>query len=252
MRLYDAQVRLGDCLYGYSLRPADLLASMERCDIGRAVLCPARPRGYDLGPANDLVAQAVSAWPDRFVGFARVDPWRGEAAVRELDRAIQQLGFRGLFLDPWEEHFVITDPIVYPIVEAAAALRLPVMIAGGYPTFSHPSQIAALARRFPEVTFIATHAGQINISGLLLGDAQAMMRACPNVIAETSGVYREDFIEDCIAEFGPGRVLWGSGAPIFDQAFETLRARMAHVSDAVKQQVGWDNIARLVARSPVA
>jgi predicted TIM-barrel fold metal-dependent hydrolase len=120
------------------------------------------------------------------------------------------------------------------------------MVAGGYPQFSHPSQIAALARRHPSATLIATHGGQINISGLLIADALIMLRSAPNIIINTSGVYREDYIEDCVSEFGAQRVIFGSGSPVFDQAFETLRLHKAHLADEIKQQIGWDNIARLV------
>lgn len=251
LKLFDSQVHFGTSLFGYELQQQALLSQMDRLEIGRAVLCPSRPHDYQLGPANDGVAAAVASTPARFVGFARVDPWQGALAVEELTRCRQSLGLRGLYLDPWEDHFVISDPLVRPVVERAADLALPVMIAGGYPNFSHPSQIAALAVRYPRMTFIVTHAGQLNISGLLLGEAAAMFRACPNVIAQTSGVYREDFIEDCIAEFGADRLVFGSGAPVFDQAFETLRVHKAHVSDEVKQQIGWANLARVLGESDV-
>lgn len=246
MELFDSQVRFGESLFGYRLDRQTLLNQMDRLDIRRAVLCPVRPPAYHFAPANEAVAQAVAADPDRFVGFARIDPWQGEQARAELMRATRDLRLRGLFLDPWEDHFAISHPMVHPLIEQAEALHLPVMLAGGYPVVSHPSQIRAMAERFPNVTFITTHAGQLNISGLLLGEAADMMRACPNVVAQTSGVYREDFIEECVAEFGPSRVLFGSGAPIFDQAFETLRIHMAHLSDEVKREIGAETLARIL------
>lgn len=250
MRLFDAQVRLGECLYDYWLDLDQLTKQMDRLDIGRAILCPIRPRDYAFGPANDFIAATVRTDPDRFTGFARVDPWLGEAAIAELQRGIVQLKLRGLLLDPWEDHFVISDPLVDPLVESAAQLKIPIMIAGGYTNFSHPGQIAALAARHPEVLLIATHGGQLNISGLLLADAHDMLQSSPNVIIETSGIYREDFIEDCIAEFGPDRVIFGSSTPIFNQELETLRIRHAHLSDEIKQRIGWQNIVDILERVP--
>jgi predicted TIM-barrel fold metal-dependent hydrolase len=249
VELFDAHVRLGDSLYGYSLHMAELIEQMAALDIGRAVLCPVRPRSGGVAEANDLVASAVSKDPTRFVGFARVDPWHGPAARAELERGILQLGLRGVLLDPWEEHFVVSAAFVDPIVERAGELSVPVLVAGGYPNFSHPSQIGALASRHPGVQFIATHGGQINISGLLLGDARAMLAGHPNVSIETSGIYRLDFIEDTVAEFGAGRVFFGSGAPVFDQRLETLRIRLAHVSEDVKVAVGGQNLAELLGRT---
>lgn len=246
MELFDADVRLGQSLFGYALDLTTLKKNMDRHGIGRAIVSPVRPRTYDLKAANDTIIDAIGLDPEHLVGFARVDPWQGDDAIAEIQRAVGQGGLRGVFLDPWEDHFTVADPMLDPIVQAAVSLGIPVMVAGGYPQFAHPSQIAALARRNPEATIIATHGGQINISGLLLGDAQIMLRTAPNVIINTSGVYREDYLEDTIAEFGAHRVVFGSGAPIFDQPFETQRIHKAHVSDDVKRQIGWDNIARLV------
>ena len=246
MRLFDADVRLGQSLFGYQLDEATLSASMKRLNIGRAVICPVRPKNYDLRAANDHVIKVMQSNPSQLVGFARVDPWQEVDAVAEVRRAVTQGGLRGLFLDPWEDHFSVASALVDPIIEVASSLRVPIMVAAGYPQFSHPSQIAALARRHPNSTFIATHGGQINISGLLLADAQIMLRTAPNILINTSGVYREDFIEDCVNEFGAHRVVFGSGSPIFDQAFEVLRVLKAHLADETKEQIGWTNISQLV------
>ena len=245
--LFDAHVRIGQSIYGYSLDVDELLQQMDRLAIARAVLCPVRPLNGDRRTANDVVAHAVASHPDRFVGFARVDPWSGSGAIDELERGISGLGLRGVLLDPWEDHFVISSARVDPVVRRAGELNVPVLLAGGYPQFSHPSQIGALASRHPEVQFIATHGGQLNISGLLLADARAMLAACPNVAIETSGVYRLDYIEDAIAEFGSKRVVFGSGAPVFDLHFETLRVRLAHLSDEVKMAIGSGNLTGLLA-----
>jgi predicted TIM-barrel fold metal-dependent hydrolase len=249
MQLFDAHVRLGDSRYGYSLDVAQLVARMKDLDISRAVLCPVRSADGSQSTANDRIAAAVGSDPARFVGFARIDPWSGSAALAELDRCVLKLGMRGLLLDPWEDHFVISSSFVDPIVERAGDLGLVVLLAGGYPNFSHPSQIGALAGRHAGVRFIATHGGQINISGLLLTEARAMLAAHPNVSIETSGVYRLDFIEDTAAEFGAGRVFFGSGAPVFDQRLEVLRIRLAHVSDAARAAIGGQNLAALLDRS---
>jgi predicted TIM-barrel fold metal-dependent hydrolase len=96
------------------------------------------------------------------------------------------------------------------------------------------------------VTIIATHGGQLNISGLLLADAARMLRANPNVLMETSGIYREDFIEDTVAELGLERVVFGSNAPYLDQGFEALRVRWAHLGDEAKAAIGHGNLRRVL------
>lgn len=243
--LIDAHAHLGTSLFGVEVSMDDLLASMAENDIDQAILIPLKPRDYHFGPENRRIATAVQTDPTKFTGFARVDPWQRQAAVDELRRCIDELGMIGLYLHPFEEQFAANDEISFPLLNVLEERGLPLMIAGGYPTFSHPSQIADLARQFPNLTIIATHGGQINISGMLLADALRTMRTNPNVIMETSGIYREDFIEDTIAELGAERVVWGSNTPYMDQGFETTRVRMAHLDDGLKTMIGRENIQRI-------
>jgi predicted TIM-barrel fold metal-dependent hydrolase len=243
--LFDAHAHIGRSLFGHEQTVADQLQSMDEHGIARAILVPLKPVGYHLEPENDRIAGAVAAHPDRFVGFARVDPWQGDATLAEARRALS-LGLVGLFLHPFEEQFAANDEIVFPLMELLRERAYPLLLAGGYPGFSHPSQIGDLARQFPDVTIIATHGGQLNISGLLLADAGRMLRANPNVMMETSGIYREDFIEDTVKELGAERVVFGSNSPYMDAGFETLRVRLAHLSADEKALLGHANLERIL------
>jgi predicted TIM-barrel fold metal-dependent hydrolase len=82
-----------------------------------------------------------------------------------------------------------------------------------------------------------TNGGQINISGLGQADATLALRQASNLCIDTAGIYRQDFIEETIAEFGGERVLFGSGSPYFDQRYEIKRIYLAKVSDAARQAV---------------
>lgn len=243
--LIDAHAHIGESLFGHRQTADALIASMDAEQIEHAIVMPLKPKQYHFGPENDVIAREVAAHRGRLSGFARVDPWQGEAALTELVRALDELGLIGLYLHPFEEQFAANDEVVFPLLDALRARGLPLMLAGGYPGFSHPSQIGDLARQFPDVTIIATHGGQLNISGMLLNDAGRMLRANPNVFMETSGIYREDFIEDTITELGPSRVLFGSNAPYMDQGFEATRIRLAHVDDETKRTIGRENIQRI-------
>src|SRR6266851_1169752 len=171
----DAFTFVGQSLFGTGQTPAELLSKMDAAGVERAVMCPLKPPGYHLGPANDLVAEAVAREP-RFVGLARVDPNLEHAAIAELDRATRDLGLRGLFLHPWEETFRINGPRVDPILARCAELQIPVVIASGYPWVSEAAQVGDLARRFAKVTLVMTHGGQINISGLGQADAMGVLQ----------------------------------------------------------------------------
>jgi predicted TIM-barrel fold metal-dependent hydrolase len=205
-----------------------LLEALDSAGIERAIVCPPRARGHGYEVENDRVAAAVSLWPDRLVGFARVDPL-APGAEAELERA-RALGLRGLFLHPWEDAFRITDPAVDRVIG-----ELPVIVAAGYPWVSEGLQLGELARRCPETPIVATNGAQINISGLGQQDAELALEASPNLFLQTSGVYREDFLEGVAARFGAGRLLFASGFPRFDPRLEILRVRWAPNLDKTAQ-----------------
>lgn len=243
--MVDSHAHIGESLFGHRQTAAELLSTMDAEEIERAIVMPLKPVSYHFGPENDRIADAVVRHPTRLAGFARVDPWQRDAATRELLRGLDELQLIGLYLHPFEEQFAANDELIFPLLDVLRDRALPLMLAGGYPGFSHPSQIGDLARQFPDLTIIATHGGQLNISGMLLADAGRMLRANPNVIMETSGIYREDFIEDTVAELGPERVLFGSNAPYMDQGFEASRIRLAHLEDDAKRLMGRENIIRI-------
>jgi predicted TIM-barrel fold metal-dependent hydrolase len=197
-----------------------LIAALDAAEIERAVVCPPRARGHGYELENDRVAQAAAAHPERLISFARVDPLAANAAA-EVERA-RSLGLRGLFLHPWEDTFRITDPAVDAVIG-----ELPVIVAAGFPWVSEGLLVGELARRHPETTIVATNGAQINISGLGQQDAELALEANPNLFIQTTGVYREDFIEGVVARFGAERVLFASGFPGFDPRFELLRVRWA-------------------------
>jgi predicted TIM-barrel fold metal-dependent hydrolase len=217
-----------------------LIAALDVAGIDRAIVCPSRARGHGYEVENDRVAAFVGAHPDRLVGFARVDPLT-PGADAELERA-RSLGLRGLFLHPWEDAFRITDPAVDRVVDGA-----PVIVAAGYPWVSEGLQVGELARRHPETTFVATNGAQINISGLGQQDAELALESSPNLLIQTSGVYREDFLEGVVSRFGAGRLLYASAFPRFDPRLELLRVRWApNLRDQDQAAILGGNAARLL------
>jgi uncharacterized protein len=240
----DAFSFLGQSLFGYGQTPGELRTRMAAADIQQVVVCPVKPPGYHLGPSNDAIAEAVALHPE-FVGLARVDPNLESAALAELDRAVHRLGLRGLFLHPWEETFRVNGPRLDPLLGRCADLNLPVVLAAGYPWLSEAAQVGDLARRFPSVTMIMTHGGQINISGLGQADALETLRRHPNVCIETSGVYRQDFLQDVAREIGAERVLFGSNSPLMDPRLEVARARWADLPEHSRDLILGGNAQRI-------
>jgi uncharacterized protein len=78
----------------------EMVAMMDAAGIERLCMTTwARP-GVSL-MSNDRIAEFTRAYPTRFVGVATVDLEKPVQAVRELDRAVRELGFKALRVIPW-------------------------------------------------------------------------------------------------------------------------------------------------------
>jgi predicted TIM-barrel fold metal-dependent hydrolase len=71
-----------------------------------------------------------------------------------------------------------------------------------------------------------------------------------NIPFDTAGVYRQDFIEEMVEEFSGERVLFGSGAPYFDQGYELKRIQIAKFDRNNQQAVFYGNAHRLLDLKP--
>jgi predicted TIM-barrel fold metal-dependent hydrolase len=79
--------------------------------------------------ANDEMAELVSRHPQRFFGAAACIPMNDvDGAVRELDRAIEQLGFRGVQFYTDVQGMPLDDPRFRPLFEKVVELDVPILL----------------------------------------------------------------------------------------------------------------------------
>jgi len=124
--------------------------------------------------SNDFVSGMQKRHPDRIIqSWASVDPFKGEAATREAERAIRELGMMGFHFHPIMGRYAVNDRELYPLFEVINSLRVPVMIdvgttgmGAGMPggmgaklRHAHPAAIDELAVDFPNLAIIAAHPG---------------------------------------------------------------------------------------------
>ncbi len=115
---------------------------------------------------NDRVAEIMEKYPGRFIGFAGIEPHKGKAAVREVDRCIGELGLNGVALRPFMHDIYANDPKYFPIYARCEELGAPVWIhtSINWTTerrmdFGRPLYLDDVCLNFPGLKVIAGHGG---------------------------------------------------------------------------------------------
>ena len=110
---------------------------------------------------NDDLAALVARHPGRIHGLASVDAYDGDRAAREAERAIRELGLRGLFVDCARGDLLIDAPQARPTLEVAAKL--------GVPVFVHPVAPQPLTKQMAPYGLIGTlfARGTVNSASLI-------------------------------------------------------------------------------------
>jgi predicted TIM-barrel fold metal-dependent hydrolase len=223
--------------------PEDLLSQMDELGIDRAVLVPAdRHIAVDNSEGNDFVLGAVARWPDRFMGFATANPWFGDRAVAELRRAVAE-GLVGLKLHPILQGFLLCDPLVHPLVEAAIDLDVPIFFHTGTPINALPLQLSELALCYPEGRFIMGHLGNPDF----WLDVPTAMELAPNVWGELSPNLPTAVKRVADAGFAD-RLMFGSDVPLTDLRLEVTKIHHWELSAEQTAGIMAGNLMRLLGQ----
>jgi 5-carboxyvanillate decarboxylase len=83
---------------------------------------------------NDYLAEVIKKNPQRFVGLTTLAPQNPGQSAKELERAVNRLGFRGACINSQTKGEYLDDQKFWPIFEAAEALDIPIYIHARLPS----------------------------------------------------------------------------------------------------------------------
>jgi len=115
---------------------------------------------------NDFVAEMVREHPGRFAGVAAVNLEKPLDAVRELERAVKELGFKALRVIPWLWNRPPNDKFYFPLYVKCIELDIPFCTQVGHTGPLMPSEtgrpvpyLDEVALVFPELKIAGGHIG---------------------------------------------------------------------------------------------
>lgn len=213
----DAHTHLGNFpIFNVKLYAEDMIYIMNEYDIRKCVV-------FSL--PNELTLNAVTQHPEKLVGVAWINPHHGEEAIRLIDMAITEWGFKGIKMHPLLDAYLPDHEIVYPIMDRARKYAIPVLFHCGHPPWSLPWHFGNLADVYSDVTIILGHMGHGHI--VYINGAIEVAKKHDNIILETSAMPMHSKIKEAVSKVGEDRVIYGSDMPFGHPAFEIKKVEVA-------------------------
>jgi len=228
---------------------ADFMADLQGVGVTRAVVTGRQvvsDQGVAFGTSNDYIADCVERYSDVLIGFAGIDVSSGDRAVAEIERAVRDLGMKGISIDPFTARILPNDRQLYPLYEKAAELGIPVVTTVGplVGRFGDPYLFDEPTADFPMVKFVYSHAVWPQVLDWL---GLAFRR--PNVFLEPSIYWTNPGCDAMwIAANGQlsDQIIYASAFPFASlNAMEKIRARWDW-SDEAWHRFTYANAARIL------
>lgn len=216
----------------------EIFAEWDVCGLTQAALLPldltTSAKGWIVN--NQQIAQLCALQPDKFFGFASVDPHREDAAA-VVEEAFTKLKLRGLKLNPSKQKFYPGDPIMEPIYALCERFNKPIIFHAGLSwepdapaKFSHPLNFEEVLIKHPKLRICLAHFAWPWVREMVM-----LLVKYPNVYTDTSLLYvdspeeqmKELFTKDMgpmwFERSFPNQVMFASNGPRF-RAFKLKRA----------------------------
>lgn len=201
--------------------PEQFIAQMDEAGFEKVFIVAVKMGSYKgLWLSNDFsnkeVYEMIKDYPDRLLGMAGYDPYNIMESLREIEIAVKEYGFKGVYAHTLGWDIRPDDRRMYPCYAKCIELGIPFSMQIGHSLELMPSEagrpiyIDKVALDFPELTFIASHTGWPWCEELI-----AMASKHRNVYIDISA-HLPRFLDPSLVQFmntrGQNKVLFGTNA----------------------------------------
>ncbi len=194
----------------------ELLKSMDRAGIDKSLIWLKPPYDRNIESENEAIYKAVQRHPERFLGFGWTNPRLGhERALAAVERCLDDYDFHGVkFNGAQDDYLIDQEEVLLLVSEIAKRGKLVAFHVGAdFPENTHPTRLANVAARFPDITFLMVHMGGAAFP--------ALDRAAIEVASKVKNIHiigsaiHERAILNAVNTLGSERLSFGSDMPFF-------------------------------------
>lgn len=199
-----------------------------------------------------LVLRPMERWPELLLGMIQLSATDLQAAQDAVNRWLRDGPMCGVYFPGGGPGALCCSHISFaPLVEQIHSCGGLIVQHTWYKTGgkesaaeSTPEELAELAAKYPQQSFVCAHAGGEWEQGL------RAVRHLPNISVETSGFdATAGFVELAVRELGASRVLFGSHLPSRSLGTELSKVTTARITEEEKRLILGGNLRRLLKRS---
>lgn len=232
-----------------------IVADMEKQGVVKGVVTGRDAETtYGLGSANPGILELMRQYPDKFTGFAGLDPHKGMDATAELTRMVE-LGMKGAAVDPYLARIPASHAKYYPIYAKCCELDVPIVITTGPATLvdgavmddAHPRHIDRIAADFPKLKIVISHGCYPWVSEVIM-----TVHRNRNVYIDLAEYEEQPFSEGYIKAANSligDKVLFASAAPFMDFQEQIELYKRLPFTPQTLENVMYNNAARLLGIS---
>ncbi|MBI2818365.1 MAG: amidohydrolase [Acidobacteria bacterium] len=140
-------------------------ANVEKVFITQTKMFSYRNKWMYMDTKLEEVAQYTEKYPDRFVGLAGYDPFHIKESLAELEVAVKQYGFKGVYIHIYGFDIPLADRKMYPLFARCVELDIPISMQVGHVLEGMPSEggrpmyLDQIASDFPDLKMVGAHTG---------------------------------------------------------------------------------------------
>ena len=240
---FDCNCALGPYrtrVFRFARTADELIDEMSFGNIEQALVYHTTMRFDHPTVGNEFVTRAVRGHPRLHPTWALLPSRTGEQpAVEKLLGEMRREGVRALRLFPDEHRYFLDDATWGDQMEVFMERRIPLFIRASL------DKIAGLMQSFPQLVVVTGSQGANPLDRY----AWPLIEKFPNLFFETSGYLVDGGIEEFCQRYSAARLIFGSGFPDNAGGAAMLTLARAEISDAERQAIAWDNLARLLAEA---
>ena len=230
-----------------------MVEAMDDAGVGKVFVTQTKMWSYRnkwmyMDTTLDEVKQYTDAYPDRFVGLAGYNPFRIKDSLKEIEKAVADHGFKGVYVHIYGFDIPLNDAKMYPLYALCDELDVPVSLQVGHVLEAMPSDhgrpmlLDKVACDFPDLKMIGAHTGWPWCDELI-----SVCYKWENVYLGIDA-WMPKYLSESVKHFmgsrmGRDRTLWGTNGLGWKESLEQLEKM--ELKPEVKRAIVHDNAARL-------